>query len=216
MSTATRSYKTGKIRIDNLQRSIEAAEFEFAHQGFKGASIMSIANRSGLPRPNVHYYFKNKSELYSRIIMDTLALWNDVFGQISEDDDPADALGAYIRAKVMYSKTNPLGSKIFANEIIHGAPHLGDYLSTDFRDWLQLKSRVIQSWVDQGKMDPVNPLYLIFLIWSSTQHYADFSIQVTSVLGKEQLSDRDFDEIAEDLVHIILKGCGLSRRNGLS
>ena len=182
---------------------------EFAEFGYKGASIMNIAKRAKLPRANVHYYFKSKLELYKKVLFDILKLWNDAFNQITPEDDPAEAIGAYIRAKVMYSKTNPLASKIFANEIIHGAPRINEYLNSDFRAWLRSKSSVIEQWIKQGKMDPVDPLFLIMLIWSSTQHYADFSTQVSAVMDKPQLSDKDYDDIANNLVHIILKGCGI-------
>lgn len=209
MTSSQKNYKTGKIRTDNLAKIIEAAEFEFALSGFKGASIMSIAKRANLPRPNIHYYFPNKLELYNRVLMDVLALWNDAFDQITADDDPAVAIGDYIYAKVMYSKTNPLASKVFANELIHGAPHLSEYLNSDYREWLVGKSEVMQTWINQGKMDPVDPFYLILLIWSSTQHYADFSVQVSTVLGKQELADSDYEDIAANLQHIILKGCGI-------
>ena len=210
MENDSRNYKIGQKRIENQQKIIEAAEIEFAENGYKGASMMNVAKRAGIPRPNVHYYYKNKLDLYNAIIMDTLNLWNDAFREISEDDDPAEALGGYIRAKVMYSKSHPLASKIFASEVIHGAPHIKKYLGRDFRNWLLSKAGVIQHWIDTGKMDEVDPLHLIFLIWSSTQHYADFSEQVTTVMDKEKLSDNDFEQIAENLTHIILKGCGLN------
>ena len=202
-------YKVGNIRIDNRTKIIAIAEMEFAEFGYKGASIMNIAKRAKLPRANVHYYFKSKLELYKKVLFDILKLWNDAFNQITPEDDPAEAIGAYIRAKVMYSKTNPLASKIFANEIIHGAPRINEYLNSDFRAWLRSKSSVIEQWIKQGKMDPVDPLFLIMLIWSSTQHYADFSTQVSAVMDKPQLSDKDYDDIANNLVHIILKGCGI-------
>ena len=202
-------YKIGKIRSDNRVKIIAIAEMEFAEFGYKGASIMNIAKRANLPRANVHYYFKSKLELYKKVLMDILQLWNDAFNQITPEDDPADAIGAYIRAKVMYSKTNPLASKIFANEIIHGAPRISEYLNSDFRNWLKSKSAVIEQWIKQGKMDPVDPLFLIMLIWSATQHYADFSTQVSAVLDKPQLTDQDFDDVADNLIHIILKGCGI-------
>lgn len=215
MSTYRNRYKTGKIRTDNRASIIKAAEIEFAEFGYKGASIMNIAKRVDLPRANVHYYFKNKLELYNKVLMDILQLWNQAFNQITPDDDPADAIGAYIQAKVMYSKTNPLASKIFANEIIHGAPQISEYLNSDFRQWLLSKSKVIQQWIDQEKMDPVDPLYLIILIWSATQHYADFSSQVTAVLDKPQLTDQDYIDISNNLTHIILKGCGISSQSPL-
>lgn len=202
-------YKTGKIRSDNRAKIIAIAETEFAEFGYKGASIMNIAKRADMPRANVHYYFKSKLELYKKVLFDILKLWNDAFNQITPEDDPAEAIGAYIRAKVMYSKTNPLASKIFANEIIHGAPQISEYLNSDFRDWLNSKSAVIEHWIKQGKMDPVDPLFLIMLIWSATQHYADFSTQVSAVLDKEKLTEQDFEDVSDNLIHIILKGCGI-------
>lgn len=209
-------YRIGKIRTDNCAKIIAIAEMEFAEYGYKGASIMNIAKRADLPRANVHYYFKSKLELYKKVLFDILQLWNDAFNQITPEDDPADAIGAYIRAKVMYSKTNPLASKIFANEIIHGAPRISEYLNNDFRHWLKSKSAVIEHWIKQGKMDPVDPLFLIMLIWSSTQHYADFSTQVSAVLDKPQLTDRDYEDIADNLIHIILKGCGIEPPKSIS
>jgi TetR/AcrR family transcriptional regulator len=215
METPKNKYKTGQIRTDNREKIIAIAEMEFAEFGYKGASIMNIAKRANMPRANVHYYFKSKLELYKKVLTDILQLWNEAFNQITPEDDPADAIGAYIRAKVMYSKTNPLASKIFANEIIHGAPRINEYLNSDFREWLRSKSAVIEHWIKQGKMDPVDPLFLIMLIWSATQHYADFSTQVNAVLDKEALTDQDFEDIANNLIHIILKGCGIQVKSPL-
>lgn len=83
------------------------------------------------------------------------------------------------------------------------------YLKGDFRAWFGQKASVIQSWIDMGKMDPVDPYYLIFLIWGSTQHYGDFDVQVRAVLGKNKLTKKDYDDIADNLTRIILKGCGI-------
>ena len=215
MEKPQNKYKIGQIRTDNRAKIIAIAEMEFAEFGYKGASIMNIAKRANMPRANVHYYFKSKLELYKKVLADILQLWNEAFNQITPEDDPADAIGAYIKAKVMYSKTNPLASKIFANEIIHGAPRINEYLNNDFRAWLRSKSAVIEHWIKQGKMDPVDPLFLIMLIWSATQHYADFSTQVNAVLNKKALTDQDFEDVANNLTHIILKGCGIKVKSPL-
>lgn len=202
-------YKPGKIRVDNTSVILDAAEVEFATYGYRGATMARIAERAELPRPNVHYYFKNKQELYSAILKRILNEWNETFNQITAEDDPAEALERYIHAKVMLSKTHPLGSKIFATEIIQGATHLDTYLATEHRKWTRQKVKVIQSWIDQKKMDPIDPYKLIFMIWGSTQHYADFDHQILSVLNKKKFNDVYFKGVAEDLTHIILRGCGL-------
>ena len=125
---------------------------------------------------------------------------------VNDDDTPRDTLEAYIRAKIMYSKTNPSESRLFASEIIHGAPYLSNYLSCTFREWVNQKSSVIQSWIDKGEMDPIDPTNLLFLIWGATQHYADFGVQVLAAMDKDKFTDDDFEIIADNLTHIILKG----------
>jgi TetR/AcrR family transcriptional regulator len=203
------NYKVGQIRLDNEAAIMAAAEREFAERGFAGASIARIAESAGVPRTNVHYYFQSKEDLYNKLLTDVVELWNQAFPQITPQDDPAEALTAYIHAKLTYSRTNPLASKIFANEILRGAPLLKNYLEDNYSVWLQGKVKVIRSWIKQGKMDPVDPLHLIFMIWSTTQHYADFDVQVKTALRKDEYSARDFEKITETVTHIILKGCGV-------
>lgn len=209
MTKNTQNYKTGQIRIDNQKIILQAAVEEFAQLGFNGASMTSIAKRAELPRPNLHYYFSNKLELYQQVLMDILELWNAAFDEVSIDDDPAEAIGNYIHAKVMYSKTNPLSSKIFAAEIIHGGPNLSNFLNKDYRQWLQEKSTIIEQWSAQGKMDPVDPYHLIFMIWSATQYYADFSVQIDTIMEQPSLDDSQYQDVAASIKSIILKGCGI-------
>jgi TetR/AcrR family transcriptional regulator len=202
-------YRVGRIRKDNEANIIAAAEKEFASHGYSGASIVRIAKSAGVPRANVHYYFKSKDELYSTLLMDIVEMWNNSFPDITPDDEPATAIGTYIESKLEFSRTNPLSSKIFASEILRGAPTLKEYLETTNRAWLLGKVDVIQAWIDQGKMDEIDPFYLIFMIWSSTQHYADFDTQVKTALDKPYYTISDYEDIARTVTHIILKGCGI-------
>jgi len=204
-----KSSSTGRVRKKNQSIILKAAEQDFLEHGFKGASIKGIAERAGIPRANVHYYYKNKEAIYSDILLEILSLWDSSI--ITSNEEPAKVLGDYIHAKVMYSKTNPEASRIFAGEFIHGAPRLQTYLATSFKTWIDEVKATIQDWVKQGKMDDVDPLYLMFTIWGATQHYADFSPQVTAAMGKDKLSNDDFEQVATTLTKIILKGCGISK-----
>jgi len=205
-----RNEPSGRIRQQNQSVILAAAEEEFVTYGFKGASMKRVAERAVLPRANIHYYYKNKLELYGAVLGDIVEVWNTTFDTIKAEDEPRAALTAYIRAKVMYSKTNPAASRIFASEIIHGAPHLTEYLETDFRQWIQRKVAAIQAWIDAGKMDPIDPMHLLFFIWGASQHYADFGVQVRAAMDREQLTDNDFEHIADTLTQLVLKGCGIS------
>ncbi|PAJ75032.1 TetR family transcriptional regulator [Pseudoalteromonas sp. NBT06-2] len=204
-----RKEPAGRIRQQNQVVIIAAAEEEFLTFGFKGASMKRIAERAELPRANIHYYFKNKLDLYGAVLGDIVEVWDATVSDINADDDPRETLTTYIRAKVMSSKNNPNASRIFASEMVHGAPHLSHFLNHNFRTSIKHKADAIQAWIDQGKMDPIDPMHLLFFIWGSTQHYADFGVQVLAAMDKESLSDEDFEDITETLTQLILKGCGL-------
>lgn len=202
----------GDIRKKNKSLILNAAKKEFVTFGYKGASIKRIAERAKIPRANIHYYFANKMELYQELLSNIVGIWNSKFDSINIEDDPRTALSAYIRSKVMYSKDDPDASRIFASEIIHGAPILNEYLSTDFKVWVQTKVDVIEGWIKQGLMDDINPYHLLFLIWGATQHYADFNVQVLSAMDKEQMDEQSFEAVVDSITSLVLKGCGVKTR----
>ncbi len=204
------NYKVGAIRERNSDRILIAAEEEFVLHGFKGTSMQSIADRADLPKANIHYYFKNKSNLYQAVLENIMTTWNAVLADMNEDSDPAEVLSKFIHFKIQFSYTNPNSSKIFAMEIIQGAPHLKKYISQDMRHWVKEKSMVIASWIAQGKMRDVDPTQLIFMIWATTQHYADFNTQVLEVMNRREYDDDGIKNITHFLTDMILTGCGLT------
>jgi len=199
----------GNIRQKNKLLIFNAAKKEFVTYGFKGASIKRIAERANIARANIHYYFDDKTDLYQQLLSNIIEVWNRDFDTLNAEHAPKEALSAYIRAKVMHSKKDPDSSRIFASELIHGAPVLNEYLNSDFKVWLQKKVEVIEAWIAKGLIDKVNPHHLLFLIWSSTQHYADFNVQVVAALDKKNMNKDDFEDVVSSLTQIILKGCGI-------
>lgn len=200
----------GDIRQRNEKVIITAAEQEFAAFGFKGASMREIAKRADLPKANIHYYFKNKLGLYLAVLSDIIELWDGPFSRMTADDDPAEVLLDYLQQKMAFSWQHPLASRIFATEIISGGPNLEGYFNEGYVQWFNGRVEVIRQWQARGKIDSaIAPEHLIFLLWSSTQHYADFSFQITSALNKPELTPEDYERAANTLSHIILKGCGV-------
>ncbi|QPN44856.1 TetR/AcrR family transcriptional regulator [Priestia aryabhattai] len=200
----------GRIRQKNEQAIIQAAEDEFARHGFKGTSMNTIALKAGLPKANLHYYFTNKLGLYIAVLSNIIELWDSTFNALSVDDDPAAALSHYIRTKMEFSRRNPQASRIFAMEVISGGTCLTEYFSADYREWFRGRAAVFEAWIAAGKMDPVDPVHLIFLLWGSTQHYADFATQICQVTGRSRLTKQDMEDASNNLIHIILKGCGIA------
>lgn len=208
--TSLSNKRAGRIRQKNEERILSAAAEEFARHGFKGTSMNAIALRAGLPKANLHYYFNNKLSLYVEVMRHILDLWDNAFDHLTVDDDPATALAGYIRTKMEFSRKQPQASKIFAMEVISGCECLSEHFNEDYRAWFRGRAAVLQAWSDAGKMDPIDPMHLIFLIWSSTQHYADFSDQIRRITGQRRVTKDDIERGMDTLIRVILKGCGLT------
>ena len=197
------------IRLAAVTDILGAAEAVFARAGFAGATMAGIAALAGLPKANLHYYFRTKASLYRAVLDQTLTLWLAETDGIRNDAEPLIALGDYIRAKMRLTATHRDASRVFANEMLHGAPHIGGYLRNELKALVDEKSRVIDHWAQRGLMDRVDARHLFFTIWAATQTYADFQPQVCAVLGKTRLTRAELDHATEQLVRMILRGCGV-------
>jgi TetR/AcrR family transcriptional regulator len=208
MSTLTDAPK-GLIRQSNEALILSAAERVFARAGFAGATMAAIAEASGLPKANLHYYFGSKEVLYREVLARILSDWLVPTHGITVEADPRTALEQYIRAKMELSAQRPDGSKVWANELLHGAPVVKALLATDLRQLTLEKAAVVKAWADAGRIAPVDGMHLFFTIWAATQTYADFDVQICSVMDQDALGHTDFERATAHLVSFILRGCGL-------
>ena len=199
------------IRAKSVEKILTAAQDEFVSQGYKGATVQSIADKAKLPKANVLYYFKNKENIYHAVLEQTLNMWDEGIGDIDIKDGPKLAIEKFVRAKINMSFKHPKASKIYAMEIIQGAQHLQDFARTYQRQWVRDKAKIFQTWINNGEMNNVDPMNLIFLIWSTTQHYADFDNQILTIMNRADYEDKDIDHITHFLTDFILRGCGLAQ-----
>jgi TetR/AcrR family transcriptional regulator len=143
------------------------------------------------------------------VLFDLLEVWKQDALSFETFDDPRVVLSSYIRAKMQRSRTRPYGSKVWANEIIHGAPTLGEALDESLYDWAKMKEAKIRQWVEDKRILPVEPASLLYMIWASTQHYADFDHQVKILNDHQPLSDMQFERAIQTVTGVILRGIGL-------
>ncbi|MFZ1339622.1 MAG: TetR/AcrR family transcriptional regulator [Paracoccaceae bacterium] len=204
-----RAGKRTDIRRANERVILQAAERVFAEAGFGGATMQMIADMAGLPKANLHYYFATKEELYRRVVEDIFQIWLRAAGSFDDAPDPATAIGAYIEAKMRISRQHPFGSKVWASEVMHAAPVIQDYLETTLRAWTEGRIKAIQRWIDDGRMAPIDPRHLLYMIWATTQHYADFGHQIETLNAGRPLTDRQWKAATDSVKSIILRGIGL-------
>jgi len=198
--------KKTRIKIRNEAKILDAAQKLFAAHGFHGTTIEKIAEAADMSQPNLHNYFKTKADLYKTVLSNMLEIWLDPLNSLDVEAEAEVELRRYITQKIEMARLYPEASRIFAGEMLRGAPVLSAHLKGDVRDKVLAFSQVIDSWVKQGKIRPVDPIHLIFMIWGTTQHYADFLPQIRAVLGVPRLNKGHFDAAAESICAIILEG----------
>jgi TetR/AcrR family transcriptional regulator len=197
-----------KTRIQREKQDIilDAALNIFSLHGFRGATIDQIAEAAGMSKPNLLYYFASKEEIHRRLMTEMLDLWLDPLRELDAEGDPIPELRSYIRRKIEMARDFPRESRLFANEMLQGAPHAIDVLEGELKDLVDDKARVIEAWMEQGKLARTDPYHLIFSIWATTQHYADFDVQVRAVLGKDRGGEGRFEDAARYLEHLFMDG----------
>jgi TetR/AcrR family transcriptional regulator len=202
---AGRTRKRTRIQAANEEKILDGALEIFSRYGYRGATVDQIAEASGMSKPNLLYYFRRKHDMYVAVLRRTLEMWLRPLEEIRESGDPAEELSRYIKKKLEFSRTNPKESRLFASEIIQGAPQLHPVLEHQVHDLVARKAAVLRAWADAGRIIDIDPKHLIFMIWATTQHYADFESQIEAILP-DRGRDQAIDEAYEVLTAVLLRG----------
>jgi TetR/AcrR family transcriptional regulator len=176
----------------------------FSAQGFAGSTVDRIAEAAGMSKPNLLYYFAGKEEIHAALLGRLLEDWLDPLRALDPSGEPVEELRGYLRRKLAMARERPRESRLFAQEVLQGAPRIAATLSGPLRALVEEKAAVIAGWIAQGRLAPVEPRHLIFALWAVTQHYADFDAQVRAVLGAE--GDGHFVEAGRTLETLLVEG----------
>lgn len=195
-ASRNRPRKVSRKRTETTERILEAALEVFSRYGFRGATLDQISSGAGISKPNLLYYFDSKEAIHRALLTRLLDTWLDPLRTLDPVGEPIEEIANYVRLKLNMARDYPRESRLFANEIINGAPVIRSALEGELRDLVNDKAALMERWIAEGKIAAVDPRHLIFSIWATTQHYADFSAQIRLVLDR---SDDAFDEAAEHL-----------------
>ena len=206
MDETARTRPRTRIQREKQDRILEAALEVFSVNGFRGATIDQIAEAAGMSKPNLLYYFPRKDDIYQRLIAELLVMWLAPLQEMDAEGDPIPEIRSYIRRKLDMARDFPRESRLFANEILQGAPRILGMLEGDLKSLVDEKAGVITGWMDAGRLKRTDPYHLIFSIWATTQHYADFDVQVRAVLGKDRNGDGRFHDAALYLEQLFMHG----------
>jgi len=195
-----------RIQREKQDIILEAALDVFSLHGFRGATIDQIAEVAGMSKPNLLYYFPRKEEIHRRLMSELLVTWLAPLKEMDADGDPFPEIRSYIRRKLEMARDFPRESRLFANEMLQGAPRIIEMIEVDLKNLVDEKAKVLLTWMDEGKLARADPYHLIFSIWATTQHYADFDVQVRAVLGPGRGGEGRFEDAARYLEQLFLFG----------
>lgn len=205
-ASAAPSRPETRIQREKREIILEAALDVFSSNGFRGSTIDQIAEAAGMSKPNLLYYFGRKEDIHKTLIERLLDTWLAPLEEMDGTGDPIPEIRSYMRRKLEMARDYPRESRLFANELIQGAPRVIDLLEGELKELVDRKSLVLERWMDEGKLARVDPRHLIFSIWATTQHYADFDVQVRAVLGKQSSGEGRFEDAARYLDQLFVQG----------
>jgi TetR/AcrR family transcriptional regulator len=198
--------KPTSVREQTKKLIVQAATEIFAHDGYAGTTTAAVAARAKLPKANLHYYFPTKIALYRAVIEPVLAAWLDSASSFDESKEPEAALTRYIAARMDLARAMPSGSRIWASEIMRGAPLIQDFLNSSLADWVESRSRVVKRWIAEKKLRPIEPRFLFFMIWATTEHYASAEHEITTLENGRPLDGVKFEMAKKQLIETVLGG----------
>ena len=195
-----------RIQIEKRDLILEAALDVFSAHGFRGATVDQIAEAAGMSKPNLLYYFRGKEDIHTTLIKRLLETWLAPLRELDDVGDPISELRSYIRRKLEMSRDFPRESRLFPNEILQGAPRVKPMLEGELKSLVDDKAEIIRGWIRAGRIARTDPYHLLFAIWATTQHYADFDVQVRAVLGSKGDGEGRFEDAARFLEQLFLDG----------
>ncbi|WP_227271118.1 TetR family transcriptional regulator C-terminal domain-containing protein [Roseobacter weihaiensis] len=197
--------KSSRIQQRNRSLILDAALEVFSQHGYRGTTLDQIAERAGLSKPNILYYFEGKEEIHVTLLNQLMETWLDPLVTLDPEGDPLSEILNYVQRKLDMAHELPRQSRLFAGEILQGAPRMGPHLEAGLKPLFDEKCALIQIWMDAGHLRPVDPRHLIFSIWATTQHYADFASQVDVLLQGEPQPQQGAEDYLVTLFTRLLK-----------
>lgn len=186
-----------------------AALEQFSLHGLRGTSTQAIAESAGISKQQLHYYIESKEALYESLLRRTMQYWGQI-GLSTEDErtEPAEVITRLVRRKLEFTFDHPQVSRLFSYEVMSGGLVIRQ-LWAETSAGVAAAVRIISDWVHQGRIAPMEPIFLLFHIWTLTQYYADYEPQVRFFMAVPSDQSLDRERVCTEVTRFVLRGVGL-------
>jgi AcrR family transcriptional regulator len=150
------------------QRILAAAREEFIGHGLRGARMQSIADRVGVNKALVHYYFRSKEKLYDAVLKDTMATivaaLHKALPPGAEESDLRLLLRKIVTAYIITFQENPNFPRFIIRELADGGTRLPQLIDTAILTVGDLPLRIhrlLEEGMKQGVIRPTKRVHFL-------------------------------------------------------
>lgn len=194
------------------QRIFDAALEVFARKGQDGTRMQEIADHAQINRALLHYYFRNKSQLYEAVFVHAFGQFIRGFAQkLKAEQSFEDALRAFVNGYIDYIQEHQDMARLMLNDCLCGGPVLNRYLTKAMEDpdgfpGLLMEDRIVRA-IEDGDVRDVDPGQTMITIVSACLF---FFVALPTVRIFHPEVREDFDAFVESrkghVVDVVLRG----------
>jgi TetR/AcrR family transcriptional regulator len=159
------------------ERIYRSAKKEFSERGYSGARMSGIARRASVNKALIHYYFKDKENLYLEVL-------RRIFAGTKSDSSIPDYLGTrdlapsqklyiciYFIVNIFLKATDPDALKIIFWEVSEGGKNLDSLMMEYTVPWHKVLVGVVREGVEKKEFETPDPLLTVMSIISFMSNY---------------------------------------------
>jgi TetR/AcrR family transcriptional regulator len=184
-------------------RLLDAAEVVFAERGFHAAPTSAIAERAGVNKTLIHYYFRSKEGLY-RAMMQRISRQHAGFFDDFSRADPVEALSAAMRRYVRMLAGHPHYVRLCAYCALEGTESYADHELYD-----RLTDAAIQA-LDAGMQRGIfrreDPRHVLASVEGMCRFFFEHEDSMRKLWPDDYDRERIVDERCEHVVRLLLSG----------
>lgn len=176
------------------QSILDAAGAEFAAHGFAGARVAAIAERAGVNKQLISYYFGGKEGLYAELGRQWFAY---EASEIQTTDDPTELVRRYVRTNM----TQPHGGKLLAWEGLADDGEDDDALMTQQRNGrLRANNEPMRQAQAEGRLDArIDPDMLGLIMLAAANVPSVYPQLVRGICHADSRSPEFVERLADQL-----------------
>jgi TetR/AcrR family transcriptional regulator len=191
---------------------LAAAEALFAERGFEATRLEDIAERVGIRRASIVYYFKDKRELYDAVLEDVFGGLHDALSDVlARGRNLPEQIEAGVSAWVDYVGRRPSIARLVLREVADANREHGAGVLAQTRRLRQL----IQSEVldrpnrKQTKLAAIDPVHMASAVAGATVFFVAATPMLVPDLGFDPLSREQLEAHKQEVLRIVQRLLGI-------